>query len=331
MRKPTKGKTIVGVAVSPFKFQGISTLNELEHYGLIRPTIAARANKSTNPAEKSAHLERKHVQRAFDKSRVKHAEAYKDYIKAVEVDGRSGGVPAITIYTISEGTEDDEGLVIPHSANLTAIDGETQTEARFILREEIPETGDTHIAITLYHGLNHDDAQQILSDYNTLGHPIPVKQTAQMNKTGPLTQAALEAAKRNDINPDYLNNRGATGNLKCFASYAQIFHGMAGADANGFALTRKMSRSTESLNRPFGLPIRAEIVQVGARLLADCLDPKATARIAPAQVWQVAGHLVASGQRAQLNWDAGVAAHRTVSKIKGTAIADKLAAIAQAI
>lgn len=336
MRRPSRGKTIVGVAVSPVKFQGVSTLSELESFGLVRPTIAAKADKNHSDLEKSAHIERKHVQRPFDKSRIKHAEEYRDYIKFVEVDHQPGGVPAITLYTAAAGAETDEGLMLPHNASITAIDGETQTEARYMLREMYLETGDNLISVTVYHGLSHDHAQQILSDYNALGHPISVKQTAQMNKTGPLTQAALEAAKRNSIDPDLINNRGATGNKKCYASYAQIFHGMAGADANGFALTRKMSKVTETLNRPFGLPIRSEIIQIGTRLLSDCVEPGSSARAAPALVWQVAGHLLASGERSHIEWSAGIAAYRRFIRKDGVALEDgglatKLSAIAQAL
>ena len=164
-----EGKLLKGLSVSENKFQGVAHLNLLEDYGLLRPSVVEKAKKKdTRHDEVLKDSKEMHdlVQRRFDPARIRRAEQYSCYIENVEVNNIPGGTPAITLWYPDKLELTADGLLIPYKASLIAVDGETQTEARFMLRERIPETGKNKIAITIYHGVSEDHAKQLMYDYN---------------------------------------------------------------------------------------------------------------------------------------------------------------------
>lgn len=337
------GNLVSGVAVSPIKIQGAASLNQLRNAGLMQPSfldeITQRRMRSLDAKEREAYDARENVQRPFDASRKRRAKEYARYIANVEfADGSDhayGGVPAITLYCAMRCEEDQdvEGIRIPFKAVLVAIDGETQTEARFLLAEERPETGDLPLAFTLYHDIHHDHAKQILTDYNTLGQRISLKKTLAMNSTGPLTRAVVEAATLVNVDPNKINGVGDTGTTRHLASFTQMFNGMAGAAAPDLALKGQLTKITASMNKPFGKPVESKIIAVGAALLKECEDQQSAARRAPVIVWQAAGYIInekGPPRGRSLNWQAATDMVRAMKK-EGRPLPEKLRSVANVL
>ena len=187
------GNVITGVAVNNTKFVGVSTLNQLENYGLMRPSTVEDATVKEMKGDRrlrQANDLREEVQRRFDAKRCRNAKAYGRYIEQVEIGGRPGGTPPITLWCHDAKVEEG-GLLIPYGHPLVAIDGETQTEARYLLRDEddfaIPETGNNPVAVVVYYGVDETFARQILHDFNAYTNPVSEKQLAAQNVHGPVT------------------------------------------------------------------------------------------------------------------------------------------------
>lgn len=336
VRKQPQGKLLLGLAVSAYKFQGVSTLNQLEDYGLLRPSVAEKAAKGTNGKITAAHALREDVNRSFDKQRRIRAENYSAYIENVEVNGHPGGTPAITLFNESQLPITDDGILIPYSAVLAAIDGETQTEARYILRQRLPETGEQAVAITMYHGVSEAFARQVLHDYNAYGKRIDEKQLAAFNQSGALTRSIFEACKAiGIIASDSINMKGAKARKGQVASLRQLLAFAAGFQRNGLALTSVVSAAQMAQLNAVSV---AELLPAGLSGMKDSIlraANDAQVRNAKEIVWQVAGALVAANRSASsLNWASAVGAYNsTTQQGRGgarMAIKDRLAAIAAA-
>jgi hypothetical protein len=86
---------------------------------------------------------------------------------------------------------------LPYNLPLVAIDGETQIEARFLLRDEIRESGNWSVPFALHHGISAQEAGGIMHDYNCYAQPVAERKVAVMNAQGSITTAvnmAIEAA-----------------------------------------------------------------------------------------------------------------------------------------
>ena len=210
------GHILTGNAVTDNKFQGVTTLNQIESYGLKRPSLVENAKSTDSPSVLKAKEMHDQMNRRFDAARLHRAVYYRDYIFGVEVQGQMGGTPAITIWFPERLETTEDGVVIPYNSHLTAIDGETQTEARYMLRDGIhsgtvgrtklkelrddePATGDNRIAVTIYHGIPINHAQQILRDYNAEAHPIDPKKASAYDHVGPLSKAVAAAIARSNV------------------------------------------------------------------------------------------------------------------------------------
>src|SRR5262245_64828330 len=229
MMSRVDGHILEGVLVRKGMFQGVSSLDQLEAFGLSRPSAVERATvamQKSNPNLYMAKSIRFEVQRRFDAARKKRAEAYAQYIEAVECDARLGGTPPITLYLDRRNGADvqvleGQGLVIPYRSTLIAIDGETQTEARFILREKRADTGRLPIAVTVWYGITEQHAQQILHDYNTECHTVAERQVSPLNHEGQLS-AAVNAAISGWLSAEQFNRHGSKPKKNQVDSYAQL-------------------------------------------------------------------------------------------------------------
>ena len=200
------GKQLLGAAITvgetSNEFIGVTTLGDLIMFGLIRPSRNEKAtvkdfkNDEDGRMLQSAHTVREQVQRRFDKNRMERAHKYANYIESLHNGARVGGTPPITLFCPSEGRIDEQGfiLTLPSTSPLVNLDGETQTEARFILRDRDPATAeDLPIRFVLYHGIEQDHAGAIMHDFNKYAHPVRETAIAPLHPTGPLSAIVIEA------------------------------------------------------------------------------------------------------------------------------------------
>jgi len=314
------GHILTGNPVTDNKFQGVTTLNQIESYGLKRPSQVENARSTDSPSVRKAKEMHDQMNRRFDAARLHRAVAYRDYIYLVEVQGTMGGTPAITLWYPDRLETNEEGVVIPYNSHLTAIDGETQTEARYMLRDGVtpgkigrtqikeqrddkPETGDNRLAVTIYHGIPISHAQQILRDYNAEAHPIDPKKASAYDHVGALAQAVTATIARANVLPERVNQKGNVAGKKFVVAYQQVLSGIAGFVLNGTQAEPVTATTVRMMNRPAAdaVPDRAieEIAQV---ILAGHLAQ------APAIVWQAAGHRLAQGH-VNLNYHGALRAY----------------------
>jgi hypothetical protein len=327
------GMPIKGIHVSEQKFQGVSTLDQLEAFGLQRPSRLTKARVKERDQQPMLDRQcnvRDSVQRRFDKDRIHRAEVYARYIESVEHLGKIGGTPAITMYLQKAKDSPPDAIVVPYGAVLVAIDGETQTEARFILRDdenyERRESGEVNIAVTIYHDVPEEFAQQILHDYNHYASPMNEKQLAGLNAEGPLTKAAISVFDKADIDLDTVKRFGAIPGKKHTLSQLQVMFAIIGHTMKESALTKDGSSWLKVMNdATSATQINGSTVEIIGKLTASAARSDA-ARKASLPVWQVAGVLASQGRNpSKLNWSAGVAS------MKGVRGKERLQSIAKSL
>jgi len=304
------GKVLRGQTVNDHKFQGVTSLNQIEDYGLLRPTVAdKKSQKGADIQEQGAREMHHKVQRRFDVARRKRAELYSGYIERVEVHNGIGGTPAITIYHSDKLESIEDGVVIPFSAALTAIDGETQTEARYMLRERNNETGNTPIAITIYHGIDIASAQQILHDYNSYAKPVTESQMFSFNSVGKLSNALIKAIDLSGLDQSHINARGAKSTKKTVVASKQIMNALVGCALNGAGAERAASGYFKSMNTPDANDIPDIGITGSAKFIKNAVTDERIGN-ANAQVWQMAGVLLSKGvDPDKINWSKGIEAY----------------------
>ncbi|MFN2201989.1 MAG: hypothetical protein ACK2UO_12330 [Caldilineaceae bacterium] len=305
------GNVLVGHPVLPYKFQGITTLAQIEAFGLIRPTLIDRNLKSHNQQQSAAHELHDVTNRKFDKARLDNAQDYSGYIEAVECHDREGGTPAITIYHREHLDDTDNGVVVPYGAALVAIDGETQTEARYILAERSPETKNNPIAITVYHGISVEAAMQILHDYNTKGLNWSEVKAARFNHTGQLSKAAQEIIDRAGVPQSKVNYRGDGATKKHYFSLQQVLTAVAGYQLNGQGMVTTVGKSHfKRFNEQGAVSVPPTCIDHMTSIVAQAEHNSAIGAAKPL-VWQVAGVLLSQNyQPNQLDWARAVSVYR---------------------
>ena len=329
------GKSLPAMAVNADTAVGMVTLNQLEHFGVKSPWYMAKTAKGKlDKIEQPFKELREVVQRTWDKQRSKRADLYSAYIEHVEAGTVAGATPPVTVYVDHAGTEDDGTLSFPYTAAAIAIDGETQLEARFRLRDRKPETGDVPFAVTIYHDCPEIKAMQILHDFNRFAKPIPEAKLGMRNAASPVSQvidAALAQA------PDVTLNVGSSvGTKKHAAGYQQAMAFVAGYVVGKPALDKPASGWFDALSTPGNPPING---QCQSSLTEMLLMAKTNPQMRSCSIyfWQVAGVLAHEGRApATLNWNAAFAAAKAVSPNVGPGVGkggskgvtkDRLAAI----
>lgn len=305
------GNPITGNPVSQNKFQGVAHLDQLEAYGLKRPSSVEVAKATDGPHVLAAKEMHDRMNRRFDSSRVHRAVDYRDYIFGVEHQGQMGGTPAITLWYPKVLETTPEGIIVPYNQPLTAIDGETQTEARYMLRDGIragkigrvllrqdevrdavQESGTTNFAITIYHGVDSNWAQQVLKDYNAEAHPIDPRKATTFDHVGPLSSAINSAIVHAGLIRDGdVNLTGKKAGKKCAVAYQQILSAVGGYILNGEAAAPLTPANVRLLNKAGAKTMDdAAITQLGGIIRSRELAQ------AEAIVWQAVGHCMSRGQ-----------------------------------
>lgn len=307
------GKPIKGVHVNEFKFQGVTCLDQLEDYGLSRPSRLEKSktkDRERDPILERAFSVRGSVQRRFDKDRLARAEIYARYIESVEIAGKPGGTPAITLFLPKAKATPDDALVVPYSSVLVAIDGETQTEARYMLRDDPEydgkESGTHPIAVTIYHDVNDEFAQQILHDYNCYANPVTEAKLAGLNSEGPLTKATLKVFEAAGIPMEDVNRFGKVPHKTQTLAQLQVMYALIGYTMKDNALTKDGNSWLNGLNAAANkADVNGDSVPVIAKLTKSA-SVSLEARKAPLAVWQVAGVLASRGRDpVKFKWSSG--------------------------
>jgi hypothetical protein len=333
-----KGKTLQAMEVSEHEAVGSASLNELEHFGVKSPSDMAqmKIGKSTEKPLADAKELRLIVQRTWDKARHARADLYKQYLLNLTRGTIIGATPPVTVYVDQQGKINGGGVIqFPYTATAIAVDGETQLEARFRLREELPETGDTPFAVTLHHGTPEEHGIQILHDYNRYANPIPESKLGSKNSTGGMSvtiYGGIAQSKTLQVVDD-LNRTGAAGTKKHTASFRQAMSYVASFGVGLDALKRNATSWFDAFNSPGAPPINGKASAYLAELFDMAAADKRISMAAPI-LWQVAGVLGAEGRTpSSLNWDEGFAAYiatapKTLGKSK---ISDRLEALYAAL
>jgi hypothetical protein len=318
-KKAINGYQFAGVVITENSVAVQVTLNQLEAAGLKSPYAMARTSlKQTDSSDRRAKELRSVVQRAWDKQRSVRADLYNQYLWHMASGVIKGSAPPPAIYSPDSVTEDDETIVLPFRSTLIAIDGETQLEARFRMREEHSETGDLPFPAILHHGIEESHAIQILHDYNRYAKPIPESKLGARNSSGGISATVLEAVEIAGLTDDDLNKSGALGTAKQVAGFSQAMHFVAGYSLGSRGLSVNGTAYFDQLNRPGAPPINsscpnalASMLHLGASI-ADKAEQIAFRKMA-APFWQVAGVLASEGgDPATFNWTAAYAADKAL-------------------
>lgn len=206
---------IPSISASATEVIGVSTLNQLSHqFGLLNPmavdSLSLSGLKKADEDEKRVYNLREEIQRAFNKTRRDNVESYKTYINELHNGNIRGAVPNITLYTNASASYDKESgeLRIPYGAPLIAIDGETQTAARFRLMSENSDTGSIPVKFNIHYNIDIDAAKKIVHDLNHEGAKIKESEIASLNVDGAATQLITRGINAGDVPFEQINRRG---------------------------------------------------------------------------------------------------------------------------
>ena len=291
----TGGKTIEGIRIAENLCSVATSLNQLEQYGLTRPTVNASAKAKDLKSDDlfaRAHNLREIVQRRFDKSRKERAEDYNEYIDAIMAGKRLGGVPPVTLFCSEpcEYLSDHKKLILPYRSVLVNMDGETQTEARFILRDRIPESGDWSMAAQIYHGITEQHASQILHDFNRYAHPIKETVVAALNSEGHITKMIQTMLDEKDFTSSDINRHTPKPNLKKgqLVSYRGLISGVVGAVA-GLKGLQSMAKEIGLINNGNGSTIMVEAARPFLNHALDLIRKDNSVGLTPPVVFGIYG------------------------------------------
>lgn len=291
-----QGNTLVGRMVTPGKVQCVSTLNQLEAFGLLEPVRVQKATDADAKASPKLAEARKILSnRVFNKARCDRAVVYSQYIENVETGKQIGGTPAITLWIRDPVEVNETGVVIPYTALLCAIDGQTQVQARFLLRERLPQSGAWPVAVTLYAGVSLEVANQVLHDYNKYASPVDSREGIRFNHVGGLSRSINEAMHLAGMTPRETNLRGMLPTKSYHAvSSAQIAAFIAGSAIPSIALKQAVFSYYDELNDVNTTSrVPKEAASAVEALIKECRSGSA-ARTAPPVIWQVAGAVLAA-------------------------------------
>lgn len=243
--KRPSGNLLECVIVSESQVAGVAPLVALANAGLVQPTKAD--NPRTTDLRQDDLLRdvfelRRAVQRRFDKARLRRAKDYADYINGLFDGSVVGAVPPITLYAERqcEVSASSTGTVIalPYHTPVVVLDGETQTEARFMLWKQRPETGDMAVPFVLYHGIAVEHAGQIMRDFNHFAHPVAERTLANVNQRGSISRSVNGALLDSGIDPATVQRHGTRLNKSHLTSWGRLAAGAVGYGAGRAVLSQ---------------------------------------------------------------------------------------------
>lgn len=295
------GFPIHGVKVTDTRFMGVSCLDALERHGLIRPSILEKIRPTKDdPQAVGASKLRRDVQRRFDFQRKKRAKEYARYMEGIYLLGRMGSTPPITIWTqLARAEPDNSTLLVKYSSPLVAVDGETQLEARYIMRVDHPETGNIWFPIDIHFNVSEMHGRQILHDYNRYAHPVTERQAVTQNMESPLSMASQEVLVKAGIQEDEVSRFRVIPAGKEAFSIHQVMCALIGCNKGHLAIA---SPALSFIGKCKGRADSNGHLQISetekflvASLLRSARGNK-DARKASIEVWTAAGVLAATGR-----------------------------------
>ena len=307
------GKVLTGVPVTEHSFIGVASLDELEANGLRRPALIEDAKVKELKGDAilaSVHALRDEVQRRFDKARRTRAKTYEGYIEGLVNKDRVGATPPITIYSPDQGEFADGELHLPYRTPLVVLDGETQTEARFQLRDRRQETGCEPVHFVLYHGISAAHAGTIMHDFNRYAHPIAEAGVAALNANGVLTTIIQDAIKELGIPTNRIARLKPRPKKGEIASHQGIMAGAVGALV-GEQVRKSYGRQVALLNEHRNGHDIAKAETFVRHALSLCERNESVGKTRPNE-WAVAGAIYHDlGQLLNVDeWLAMAAAHK---------------------
>ena len=245
---------IRGAAVDKNHFVGVTNLGELCSAGLRRPSSSfnnVSGEAKSHPGVGSCYNLRATVQRRFDKARRDRAETYARYIDGVQTGEITGGFPPINVYVDGNPRIDGDTMTLDYTDPICVIDGETQTEARFILADENADVYQWPIAVVVWHSLPNDTApRQYLVDCNQYATPMASKTAMAMDTTGRLTIAVRNAVQIAGFTADDINPTQNLPSTRKRFSLCQLMAAGAGYVMNGYTYGRSYAGIVAELNNP---------------------------------------------------------------------------------
>jgi hypothetical protein len=242
---------IYGVPIDSNRFIGKTDLNELVSAGLLRPSSTAADVKGSSDTARGGFKLRAEIQRRFDKSRSERAMAYARYIVGVQNKSIAGGVPPINLY-ISGYPQIDNGVLTLTRLPMCVIDGETQTEARFIIAETCPDSFTWDFPVVVWHSYDDDSvARQYLVDCNLHANPISSKTAMGMDQTGRLTTAVRNAVEMAGLDQSDINTASDLPGTRKKISLRQCTAAATGYALNGHTYGRSYADVVMELNNPY--------------------------------------------------------------------------------
>lgn len=290
------------------------TLDEIESLGLRRPSVLEKSTKKeTRDDARLNEAKELHdmVQRRFDAARLRRAAAYSDYIEGFTCLGRKGGTPPVILWHQDPLDGDDESLVIPYNSALVAIDGETQTEARFLLRQRRPETGSERFVAVIYHGLPVENAQQLLHDFNTYVHPVSPQTCAAFNHEGRITNVVDQLIDNMGVEPNRVHHHNKVAPYGYALSKQQLI-----ALVMGYAIGEGVTRGRQPQLRAMQKDCNADLSLASDRLkgIGQVVERHELLGKADPLVWKSLGAAVVTGTPIEsANVLAGIEAYHATS------------------
>ena len=305
--------SISGVKVNSYQFIGVTTIHNLRKEGLCRPSAKQKDLGKDRQAQDNLDL-RKIVQRTFDAGRTRNAKAYANYIAGVESGQIDGGFPPINLYLDRAADVGPEGLTIRPHTSMCVIDGETQTEARFLLYEDLVDEASAHwpVKVVVWHNCDVSQARQYLVDTNLYCNPINSGTAMKMDSSGRLTRALRLVQTNLGLDESTVAISPALPTTSSTLTHQQLT-----AAAVGFILGTHLSKKpfsghAEELNR--FIPSKdcyafdEEVLVKQVTALAEEVIRQGLNRTMVPRVWQACGIKMKSGvQPSQMNFARGIA------------------------
>jgi hypothetical protein len=300
-KKTAVGNPVYGIAVNGNRALVSATLAVAKNFGIMRPSILESDSASRKEAGSEgvalARL-RRQVQRDFRSKRKHRATAYADYLQNVASGERQGGAPPINLYSSLPLIEEDGVLHIPFDADVFAIDGETQLEARFINAERNPESLNEDIPFIIWFGITPPHAAQIVHDFNTYANPISEKEMAARNSEGALTQAVRAGLEMSGVQSGAINFTGHSLRKKAYAmSFDQLLAVACGVIAPKEALQHGGIGRVLTQANAFGADIdTTKVAKVVSQVAKVAETNSAISRKTPISVWAALGAHASKGK-----------------------------------
>ena len=305
-KKVAVGNPVYGIPVNGNRALVNATLTVAKNFGIIRPSTLENETATRKEAGSDgvalARLRRR-VQRGFLAKRKQRAIAYADYLLAIASGARHGGTPPINLYCSEPLIEQDGMLHVPFNADVFAIDGETQLEARFYNAERSPESAEEEIPFVIWFGITPEHAAQIVHDFNTYANPISEKEMAARNSEGALTQSVKASIEMSGVSTSAINLTGHSLRKKAFAmSFDQLLAAACGVVSPKEALQHGGLGRVLAQYNVHGASIDADKVAKAVTQITKIAEanPK-VARKTPIPVWAALGATASKGRAITLN------------------------------